>query len=362
MDTAQTWSEGYDALDVNTSVAIAFVKRHQPDIERLRRATAEAAPQSPNSERTLIVLDAACDIPRAWLDHHAVAVMPRRLAYQNREQTDVPDQTRSLDLVSRFANGFDPNARSLPLTPSAMRDEMQRHMKPKTEAVLHLCSSARRSKHFVHALSATQSLVLIHNKVRRSLGQAASLTAWVVDSTNVLSGVGVLAAHAVELRERGLPAANIAVTLNSFRNHLHTLIVPDDLAIAAHGLRVNEQISASAWKVGAATMLNVKPIMQLSADRLSTFDRVRSLPRAFDHVFATVKALVENGSLLTPFVAVGYAGRLDDVETRPAYLALRAACSRHQVVLSLATMSMSGIIALGPRALAVSFGSQQFSA
>jgi fatty acid-binding protein DegV len=362
MDNAQTWTEGYDALDVNTSVAIAFVERHKPNIDALRRATVESAPRSPNTERTLIVLDAACDVPRAWLDHHGVAVMPRKLAYLNREHTDLPDQKRSLELIAQLAHGFDSNARSVPLSPVAMRDEMQRHMRPKTEAVLHLCTSARRSKHFVHALSATQSLVVIHNKVRRSLGQAASLTAWVVDSTSVLTGLGVLAAHAVELRERGFPAANIAVTLNSFRNNLHTLIVPDDLAIASNGLRVNEQVSAPAWKVGLGTMLNLKPVVQLSADRLATVDRIRSLPRAFDHVLGKVKTLVENGALLTPFVGVGYAGRLDDIETRAAYLALRAACSRHQVVLSLSTMSLSGIVALGPRALSVSFASQQFSA
>jgi fatty acid-binding protein DegV len=362
MDTAQSWNEGYDALDVNTSVAIAFVQKHKPQIDDLRRATIEATPRSPHTERTLIVLDAACDVPRAWLDHHSVVAMPRRLSYRNRDLIDVPESKASLDLVNSFAHGFDTQARSVPLSPLAMRDEMQRHMRPQTEAVLHLCSSARRSKHFVNALSATQSLVLIHNKVRRSLGQSASLTAWVIDSANALAGLGVITAHALQLRERGLSAANIAVNLNSFRNHLHTLIVPDDLTVAANGMKAIEQASIPAWKVGAGTMLNLKPIMRLSADSLSLVDRMRGLPKAFDYVFARTKVLVEQGALLTPFVAAGYAGRLDDVENRESFRALRAACSRHQVTLSLSTMSMSGIATLGPRALSLSFASQQFSA
>jgi fatty acid-binding protein DegV len=360
MDSAQVFNEGYDALDVNTRVALAFVKHHKPRIEELRRATIDAAPRSSQSERTLIVLDAACDAPRAWLDHHSVAVMPRKLNYQNRELVDVPDSKASLDLVNAFATGFDPQARSTPISPLAMRDEMQRHMRPQTEAVLHLCTSARRSKHFVHALSATQSLVLIHNKVRRSLGQSASLTAWVIDSANALSGLGVLASHAVQLRERGLSAANIAVNLNSFRNHLHTLIVPDDLTIAAHGMKAIEQSSIPAWKVGAGTMLNLKPVMCLSADSLFMVDRLRGLPKAFDYAFARSKALVEQGALLTPFVAVSYAGRLDDIENLESFRALRAACNRHQITVSLSTMSISGIATLGPRALSLSVASQQF--
>lgn len=352
---------GYDdALDVNTNLAVEFVAKHreQPKLT----PTAALPPLSRETIRTLLVVDAACDLPKAWLEFNAVAVMPRIVRFRNEEFVDSPGSDRAAKLADKIHNGFDYGARSVPHTPLAMRDQMQRFMLSGTEAVLHLCSSARRSKQFVNALSATQSLVLIHNKVRRTLGQQSSMTAWVIDSMNVLGGVGVLLAHAVRLRERGMLAANIAVTLNSFRSNVHTLIVPNDLAIAAHGSRALEQQAVSGWKLAVAGTLGLKPILHLNNDRLLRAHTVRGHANGATHVFAQIEQLVTRGALTTPFVAVSHAGRLDYIERLPAYESLRSVCNRHQITLALAPMSMTGLLALGPGATAASFATQQFRA
>lgn len=352
---------GYDdALDVNTSLAVEYLAKHR-DAPKLSVA-AMLPPLSREAIRTLLVVDAACDVPKAWLDFNAVAVMPRTVRFRNEEFLDIPGSDRANVLADKIHRDADRAAISVPHSPLAMRDHMQRFMLSGTEAVLHVCSSARRSKHFVNALSATQSLVLIHNKVRRTLGQQSSVTAWVIDSMNVLGGVGVMVAHAVKLRERGMMAANIAVTLNSFRSNVHTLIVPNDLAIAANGARTLEQQSIPSWKLTVAGALGLKPVLHVNNDRLRRLRSVRGHTAASEGVFSQIESLVTRGALSTPFVAVSYAGRLDTVERMPAYHALRGACNRHQVTLSLAPMSMTGILALGPNAVAVSFASQQFRA
>ncbi|MGL5001892.1 MAG: DegV family protein, partial [Casimicrobium sp.] len=208
MSDTYTNNEGYDPLDVNTSVAVEFVKRHKAEIDSTR--VVAAVPRSPEVDRTLIVVDAACDVSKAWLEQNSIVVMPRTIVLSDQRVVDLPSQDASTALVQRMDHVSDNAARSQPFTPVAMRDLMQRRMQPGTEAVLHICVSARRSKHFVNALSATQSLVLIHNKVRRTLGQPSTVTAWVIDSLNALGGVGVMLAHAIDLRARGMLAANIA--------------------------------------------------------------------------------------------------------------------------------------------------------
>ncbi len=350
---------GYDdALDVNTTAAVAFVEAHRskPSVA----ASAALPPLSRETIRTLLVVDAACDLPRPWLEFNAVAVMPRHVHFRGQELIDTPGADASGAFAQKVSRDFDFNSRHVPLAPAAMRDSMQRYMLAGTEAVVHICTSAKRSKQFVNALSATQSLVLIHNKVRRTLGQQSSLTAWVIDSTNALGGVGVLLAHAVQLRERGMLGANIAVTLNSFRRSVHTLIVPNDLSAAAYAARSVEQQSVSGWKISLANLLNLRPILHLNDDRLTTLGTARGAEPALISVFSKVARLVNGGALLTPFVSVSYSGKLDEIERLPDYAVLRAACNRHQVTLCLSSMSLSGALALGARATSVSFASQQF--
>lgn len=359
MDQRSVYEEGYDALDVNTNVAVEFVRTHKSEIaeKRLANLVKERAPEV---ERTLIVVDTACDLPQAWLDHHGVAVMPRSIRFGNKTLTETRDRDTAMHVIKQLAGGEMSSAVSTPLAPLVMREEMQKHMQSGTEAVLHLCFSARRSKHFVHALSATQSLVLIHNKVRRTLGQPSSLTAWVIDSVNAFGGIGVLLAYAVSQRERGALAPNIAVSLNAFRNNVHTLVAPHDLAFVAKSARQYEGSGIPAWKMSVATLLDLKPILHLCADRIQVLAKSRGHVAAMNSIFNNVIDLVNKGALLSPFVAVSYAGRLDEIENLTAYRNLRTLCSRHQVTLSLSVMSITGAVTLGPRALAVSFASQQF--
>jgi fatty acid-binding protein DegV len=168
-------------------------------------------------------------------------------------------------------------------------------------------------------------------------------------------------AHAAMLREQGVLADSIAITLNSFRQTVHTLLVPNDLAYAARTARTVERQGVPRWKLSMATLLNVKPILHMNADRVGNYARVRGHANAINRVFARAAELVSTGSLDTPFIAVSYCGRLNEVEALPDYVTLRTLCSRHRVTLALAPMSATSAIMLGPKALALSFASRQFA-
>jgi DegV family protein with EDD domain len=359
MQQKTVYDEGYDSLDVNTHAAIAYVERHKPNIDT--DVMARLAPSvAPHVARTLIVVDTACDIPKAWLDQHAVAVMPRIARADAREILETRDNESAYKLFDHLMGGGESQVLSNPLAPAAMRNELHRWVGTETDSVIQICSSARRSRMYVNALAATQSLVLIHNKVRRLSGTRAPLTAWVIDSANMLVGVGVLLAHAARLRDSGAMAANIAVTLNTFRNNVHTLVVVDDVAFLSRSAREVEKQSIPGWKIGAAAFLDYKPIVHMNADRVNVLARPRGHATAMRSVLVRVTELVNRGALATPFVAISYSGKLDDVEGQEPYRLLRTLCNRHQISISLTPMSMTGALLFGPRALAVSFASQQF--
>ncbi len=356
---SSVYDEGYDSLDVSTRAAMAYVQQHRPRSEPARLA--ELAPKiPPEVARTLIVADTACDLPQAWLDQHSVSILPRSVRVEGREFLETRANTNVVKLLDHFARGGEAPSQSLPLAAAAMRNEMHQWLGVNTDSVLLLCLSARRSRMYVNALAATQSLVLIHNKVRRLAGNRAPLTAWVIDSANALGGVGVLLSHAVRLRESGMMPANIAVTLNTFRNSVHTLVAPHDMAFVARSARSIEHRPIAGWKVSLATLLDFKPILHFNADRVAAIARVRGQLRAVEDVLTRLMHVVEAGALATPFIALSYAGKLEDIESLQSYKVLRAWCNRHQIAMSLTMMSATGVLMLGPRALAASFASQQF--
>jgi fatty acid-binding protein DegV len=352
--------EGYDALDMPTAFALAYVRDQQSP------STLPGVSDRPDAEasrRTVIVVDSACDMPQSWLDYHHIVVAPRRIPAASGELTETREPsalTRQLEQLLPIAAT---TVQSLPSSPVVLRDTIQRHLRRGTTGVIVITASARRSKVYSYAIAAVQSLVLIHTKVRRSLDPSASpLRGWVVDSTNALTGCGVLLAEAVRLRESNAPAATIAQSLNEFRAHVHTLAVPGRFDFIARAARSVEMQPIPLWKQQVAELISLVPMLHMQADQIRVAERVRRGPRGAGAVLGRCLRALESGPLANPLIAVSYAGPLDALEALPQFGELRTQCTRQQVTLSVAPMSMTGALMLGPGALSVSFASRTFRA
>jgi hypothetical protein len=251
MQPAAPYVEGYDALDMPTAFALAYVRDQQSP------STLPGVSDRPDAEasrRTVIVVDSACDMPQSWLDYHHIVVAPRRIPAASGELTETREPTTLARQLEQLLPIAATTVQSLPSSPVVLRDTIQRHLRRGTTGVIVITASARRSKVYSYAIAAVQSLVLIHTKVRRSLDPSASpLRGWVVDSTNALTGCGVLLAEAVRLRESNAPAATIAQSLNEFRAHVHTLAVPGRFDFIARAARSVEMQPISRSPFGSST-------------------------------------------------------------------------------------------------------------
>ena len=348
--------EGYSALDVPTSAAIAYVRDRTSD--SVRRSSAAMPPETAEAAaRTLIVVDAACDMPTVWLHNHHVAVVPMMIQRGQDTLVDARDDTQSAYFIRHELGVGGLEGQSEPLSPVEIRDHLQSWMTHSIDYVVQITFAADRSRMYVHSLQATQSLVLIHNKVRRSIGNRAPLNARVIDSTTGLTGLAVLLAYAVHLRNRGVAAPHIATSIETFRNIVHTLIVPDDLRYLRRASQQKE--SLSGWKYLIARMFNVKPVLYAGAGHIETVSRIRETAKAQQYALALAAKHVALG-LATPTVCVSYAGELTELYAIPGFEELSAECRRHRTELITTVMSMTGSLNLGPRALSVSFASERF--
>ena len=73
MDNSPYDNEGFSALDIPTTAALQYVRETAALAARRAAASRAVATVSPEAARTLLVVDAGCDLPSAWLASWAKA-------------------------------------------------------------------------------------------------------------------------------------------------------------------------------------------------------------------------------------------------------------------------------------------------
>ena len=364
MDNSPYDNEGFSALDIPTTAALQYVRETATLAARRAAASRAVAKVSPEAARTLLVVDAGCDLPSAWLARNNVAVVPVHIEMGAEHLLDQGDESDRLNFALRLSvrdGGRTPTLAISPARPVQVRDYLQTWMTPQIDNVVQLTFAATRSSMYLSSLAASQSLMLIHNKVRRSLGATGPLRAWVIDSFTGLAGIGVLASHAVRLRDSGVPATDIATTLEDFRKQVRTLMVPDDLGYLFRALQ-KQRVSGeglSRWKYGWAQLLDLRPVLIAERGSGGMLTRVKSFVAARERALAIAARHVTLG-LSTPTVCVSVAGDSNALRETPGFALLSAECKRHRIELILTPMSMIGCVKLGPRAISVAFASERF--
>lgn len=352
-------NEGYSALDIPTTAALQYVRDTAAAAGR-RAAEARAVQVSPHAARTLLVADAGCDLPGAWLAKRNVAVVPIDITLGGEVLRDHGDDASRIAFVDRL-QGKLPTLQINPARPVEIRDYLQTWMTPSIDFVVQMTFTATRSSVYLSSLAASQSLMLIHNKVRRKLGSSGPLRAWVIDSFTGLAGTGVLVAHAVRLRDSGMPAGDIAATLEAFRQQVRTLLVPDDLGFLFRALQHKEANGAGLprWKAWLARLFDIKPVLLVGRGAGGMLTRVKHFDAACSRALTIAARHVALG-LSTPTVCVSVAGPISVLANLPAFASLSAECKRRRTELIVTPMSMTGCVKLGPRAVSIAFASERF--
>ena len=106
-----------------------------------------------------------------------------------------------------------------------------------------------------------------------------------VDSTNVCLGEGLLVRLAVQLRDAGKTAVQIAASLEHAKEHLHLVAAIDDLKY----LRKGGRLPAAAAVAGG--MLGIKPLITIKEGKVALAGKARGLPGAYVALFKKIEEL-----------------------------------------------------------------------
>ena len=305
-------------------------------------------------QRTLVVVDAACDMPSDWLAENNVVVLPIKLSIDDWDLYDTHNEFDATEFFRKDLSARGSSASTTPLGPVESRDFIQSYLNERIDYVLQVTIAAGRSRIYMNSLAAMSHLTVIHNRVRRAIGNRSPFKTWVVDSETGFTGQAVLLAETVRQLNNGVAAADVAASIEQLRGTVHTLVVPKDLFYLYKRGHEKGDRSLSWLSYTVAQALDIKPIVHAYAGHTEPILKVRGHPEALDRAIAIAADHVARGPTIRT-VCASYAGNLEDIRTLASFRLLRDICKRHNVELVFSTMSVTGGINVGVDAFSIAF-------
>ena len=313
---------------------------------------------STDRERTLLVVDAACDMPTEWLAQNNIAVLPIKASVDDWELLDTHNEFDTMEFFRKDLASRGASAATTPLSAVETREFIQSNLTDSIDYVLQVTIAAGRSKIYMNSLSAMHALTAAHNRVRRGMGNRAPFKTWVIDSETGFTGQGVMAFEANRTLNAGMSTPDVAAHLEQLRHQVHAFMVPKDLFYLYKRAREKGDDSLSWLSYNVARALDIKPIVHAHGGITEPVLKVRGHFEALERVMTLARNHVRRG-LTAPVVCVSYAGNLEDIRTTTAFRDLRDACKWHKVQLILSTMSMTGGLNVGADAFAIGFACKE---
>ena len=227
-------------------------------------------------------------------------------------------------------------------------DEIPTTSQPSPEAFAQVFRQAKEAGEQVVALTVSSKL---SGTYQSAMIAAADFPddVWVVDSQTVAIGCGILAELALQLKEQGLSAPEIAAKLENEREKVRVIALLDTLEYLKKGGRVSPAVAM------AGTLLGIKPVIAILNGEITILGKARGSKNG--HNMLRELAEKQGIDFDMPF-ALAYSG-LDDTLLRK-YIADSASLYADRTTdLPIYTIGSTIGTHAGPGAVAVAFFSNQ---
>ena len=305
-----------------------------------------------------IVVDSACDLPRAFLDANDVRVLPISLRIGDLLIEDRRDPLETQNFYAQHLDRKDDNfAESIPHTAEQIEALFIEKLVLDYDYVFCLTITATRSPIFENAQIAARAILGKYRTLRREAEMSERFGITVLSTRSLFTGQAVPVAEAVRLiRLGGLPS-EIGVRLAQLIEHTHTYLVPADLyhIYKRASRKGDHSLGWGSYTVG--NWLDIKPLLHFNRDVTATVGKVRGFEAGAAALFARAEAQIRAG-LDAPNVCISYGGAPRDVEGLPGYARLADVAEDHAVQILISPMSKTAAVNVGPGALSLAFAAR----
>lgn len=305
--------------------------------------------------RTGLVIDSTCDLPRAYIDAHAIELLPIGIRFGDKRFTDTRDPDETEVLLTQGLAGKEINAATEAPSVDEIKQFFLERIAPHYDKVLVVCMSRTRGRVFEHATKASFAILQEYRQVRAHAGLAGAFIVRVLDSKSLFSGEAVLAHEAARLLEEEQTAfEKVRQKLEALSEEVTTFLVPEDLYYVRERARQkgDRSLDLLTYQLGKAA--NIKPVVQMRRGETKVVAKPIGFDKAVEEVFGYAKEAIQRG-LWKRLVAMSYAGNPRVIRETPAFQQFLTFAREHEIDILLSMMSATGGINVGPGAFSLAF-------
>lgn len=301
-----------------------------------------------------VVTDSACDLPKAFMEQHNVAILPISIRVGDRYFVDERDPEETLEFYRSDLWKKNQDAESVPYSPEQIRETFLQRLVLDFDYVFCITVSSKRSPIYANATKASFAILSGYKKIRRNAGVDGPFALRVIDSETLFTGQGVVVAEAIRMIAAGASIKHVRSHVTGLIPYVYGYMVPDDLYYLRTRSRKKGDSSVGFVQYALGSALNIKPIVRAYGNDSQVVSKGRGFEGTVEHVFHRTIEQVQNG-LKAPTIVVSYGGNPEAVRAMPGFNELEELAREKGIDLHLTFMSTTAGVNVGAGALAVGF-------
>jgi len=304
--------------------------------------------------RVGLVIDSACDLPRAFIDQHNLEILPINLKIGDEIFVDERDPKDTIAFYQRYLQEKDMKAETQPFSVEQITNLFLDKLVLKYDRVLVLSIASSRSLIYENATKASFAILSGYKPRRAKAGQEGAFQLRVLDTKTLFTGEAVLAHEAVRLLEAGTPFDKLRPMVEDLSRNVHAYLVPNELVYLYNRGRERGDRSISWLSLKLGSALDIKPIVKSYQGDTFPVKKIASFEGAVGELFNIALAAIKEG-LRTKVVAMSYAGNPEVIRAMKSYQDFERKCQQAGVETMLSVMSTTAGINVGPGAFALGY-------
>ncbi len=306
-----------------------------------------------------IITDAACDLPARFIEDNNIFILPFNVITQEGAVIDNATPSGKLALYASHIKGKSQDfAQTAVLPAHEIESFFFQRIVLHFESAIFISVSASRSEMFAQMQSAWNQMSVKAYQLRRDNGMVGNFKLYVIDSNSMGPGQGLLAYAAVAAVKASQQFDQVVRFIEKTRRTIFTYAVAEDLLYAYTRAKSKNEKSITWSKYALANVLNLKPILRFHMGKSGTVGRGHGFNGALAQVLEHIETALRNNQVLVNMINVSYSGDLQDIESLPEYLRIKAVAAKRGVELMLSHMSVTLAVHIGEKALMIGFATE----
>lgn len=311
------------------------------------------------SSRTCIAVDSTCDLPAKFIQQHNIEVLPIYINYDGGQAMDYRDPNTMLHFYKNHSKAQFGLAQSDPLSVNDMTHILKERLLPKYDLVQVITINSKKSEVYNRVSEAA----LINEPKFREMEKTEGRTPFRIrlyDSMSMFTGHALLVYELVKkIHVENVPLSKAIRIIDTMRDEVYGYLIPNDLSYMRDRRHLRKGDNNISWiNFKLASMLNVRPIVQLHRGATDKIGTGKGFLGALENLFEHVRKQIKQG-LTSDVIAMSYGGLLEEIKDEWIVVDFREFCKQHNIKTMLSMMSMTGAINVGPKSFALSFATDK---